>query len=81
MTPQELRITKFIHQRGSITSIQAWNKCGVSRLSSVIFRLKRSPHNLPILKEWVNVNNRFGEHCRVARYRFEQVPFNTGVNK
>lgn len=53
-------------ERGPITPIEAWNELVVYRLAARVSDLKDAGHN--IIKQTVNVGNRFGESCRVARY-------------
>ena len=53
-------------QRGPITPMEAWNELGVYRLAARVSDLKEAGHK--IVKRTVNVANRFGEICRVARY-------------
>lgn len=54
-------------QVAPITPMEAWNELGVYRLAARVCDLKEAGHN--IAKETVSVANRFGEECRVARYR------------
>jgi predicted ArsR family transcriptional regulator len=64
---QNERILDYIKRFGSITQDEASNKLGVKRLASRVSDLKRLGY--PITSELVVVQNRFGEKCRVARYR------------
>lgn len=57
-------------QRGPITPMEAWNELGVYRLAARVADLKEAGHK--IVKQTVNVANRFGESCRVARYSLEK---------
>lgn len=54
-------------QRGPITPMEAWQELGVYRPAARVSDLKEAGHD--IAKETVSVANRFGEECRVARYR------------
>ena len=62
---QEKDIIDFIQKNGSITTLQAFG-IGVARLASRVFDLKTK--GVPIQREMVEVENRKGEKCRVARY-------------
>ena len=62
---QEKDIIDFIQKNGSITTLQAFG-IGVARLASRVFDLKTK--GVPIQREMIEVENRKGEKCRVARY-------------
>lgn len=62
---QEKDIIDFIQKNGSITTLQAFN-IGVARLASRVFDLRTK--GVPIKSEMIEVENRKGEMCRVARY-------------
>ena len=57
-------------ERSSLTSIEALDELGVSRLADVIMRLKRDGHN--ITTEHVLGQNRFGEPTKYGRYHLHQ---------
>jgi hypothetical protein len=61
-------ILKFLetHKNG-ITPKQAEDQYGIMRLASRISDLRRDKYN--IVKDTVEVPNRRGQKCRVARYR------------
>lgn len=59
------RIEKHLKKR-SITSIQAYDSYGVTRLSSIIHDLRCRGNN--IIGTPINVKNRYGDKCRVFRY-------------
>lgn len=66
---QNERILDYIDRFGSITQDEASNNLGVKRLASRVSDLKRLGY--PIISEPVVVKNRFGEKCRIARYRLQ----------
>ena len=66
-TPQEQRIIDYLRNNGKINPLQAWQECGVYRLSAVIFNLKKK--NIGIKSDRVKVLNRFDEDCNVAEYK------------
>ena len=64
---QNQRIIDYINEFGSITQIQALADLGVMRLASRISDLKRLGY--PVESEMITVKNRYGEECKVKRYR------------
>lgn len=62
---QERDVIDFIQKHGSITTLQAFG-IGVARLASRVFDLKCK--GVPIQREMIEVENRKGDKCRVARY-------------
>lgn len=62
------RTLRFMREYGSITSIQAIEAFGCTRLAAVIHTI-RHVWNIDVDMEMVTVKNRFGETCRVARYK------------
>ena len=65
---QNVKILDYISEFGSITQIQALQDLGCMRLASRISDLRRQGHN--IISETVAVKNRYGETCRIKRYKF-----------
>lgn len=65
MTQKE-RVLRFWKTRKGITQLQANEYLGVSRLAAVIFDLKKEGYDIE--SEMVEVENRWGDKCRVARY-------------
>lgn len=63
---QNQRILDYIAEFGGITQLEALRDLGVLRLASRITELKISGY--PVTYEWVTVENRYGEKCRVKRY-------------
>lgn len=52
---------------GPVTPMDAWAELGIYRLSGRILDLREQGHD--ITSERADVLNKFGEVCRVARYR------------
>ncbi|MBR1445470.1 MAG: helix-turn-helix domain-containing protein [Alloprevotella sp.] len=63
---QRQRVLEYMQEHGSITSMEAFRKLGVTRLSAVIFDLKAQGHEFDTAKE--KSKNRFGEKTSYARY-------------
>ena len=59
-------IIDYIRRNGSITTKQAVDDLGCFRLASRICEMKAV--GIPVAKEMVEVTNRNGDKCRVARY-------------
>lgn len=66
---QTQRVLDYMHDFGSITSLEAIVDLGVHRLASRVSELKKAGY--PIVSEFVPVKNRYGETCHVKRYRVE----------
>lgn len=68
---QKKRVLEYIEEFGSISSLEAFRDLGITRLSDVIFRLKKDGYGF---ETSVDVRkNRFGETCRFARYSRKDV--------
>ena len=61
------QVLKHMKYFGGITSLEAINKYGITRLSARIADLKDS--GITIYDEWITVTNRYGKKCRVKEYR------------
>ena len=64
---QAKRILEYMQKHGEITALEAMRDLGCTRLSARIFELRESGFN--IKSEFVDVVNRYGEKCRVKKYR------------
>lgn len=64
---QNERILDYLRKKGSITQREAEDFLGVMRLASRISDMRS--RGVPIIDEWVKVTNRWGEKCRIKRYR------------
>lgn len=60
------RVFDYMKDFGSITTLEAYNDLGETRLSARIFELKDSGFDISF--EWIEVLNRYKEKCRVKRY-------------
>ena len=61
------RILNHLKTQGEISSKEAIDAYGVTRLAAVIFELKCKGHN--IISETRTVTNRYGDDCRVSFYK------------
>lgn len=60
------RVFDYMLENGSITTLDAWQGCGESRLSARIWELKHKGVN--IKSEIIEVSNRYGEKRHVKKY-------------
>ena len=70
-TEQPDLIMRHLHNKGPITSLQAINLYGITRLSAVIHSLRRKEH-FDIKDTWRIVKNRFGHDSIVKEYFIER---------
>lgn len=63
---QNERIIDYMEQFGSITQFEALRDLGVMRLASRVSDMRSK--GIPIASRIVEVENRFGEKCRIKRY-------------
>ena len=63
-------IRQHLKKKGSITSWEAIEKYGATRLSGIIFQLKHK-EGWKIKTTDVTVKNRFGNKCSIAKYEFK----------
>lgn len=61
------RVLQYMADFGSITTLQAYNDLGVTRLASRIHDLKRMGYE--IKRETASFKNRYGETCYCAVYK------------
>lgn len=66
MTPQQQRVLDYIKDGSTITSLDAFNKLGITRLAAVIYDLKNLGYFIGSRR--ISVRNRFNENCNVSEY-------------
>lgn len=67
MTPKEERLLDYLKKnKKGITSLDAINKLGETRLSATIYLLRQ--RGLQILDTYESSQNRYGENTRFKRY-------------
>ena len=69
---QEKMVLRHLQEHGSITSYEAIQLYGATRLSAIIFVL-RHREGLDIVTEFEKVQTRFGAKTQVARYTLKGV--------
>lgn len=65
---QKDEVLKHLQKYGSITSLEAFDRYGITRLSAVIYKLKKE-HK--ITSEALVTRNRYGHIVQYARYKLE----------
>lgn len=65
------QVMRWLENGNTITSKQAIDEFGCTRLSAVIFRLINE-YSMPITKDMIPVKNRNGRWVEVAKYRLMQ---------
>ena len=69
---QKDRVLRHLRDFGSITSMEAYNEYGITRLSAVIFNLREMGYNIKTVNE--TGKNRYEEPTRYARYTLVPEP-------
>lgn len=75
---QTQAVLEWLQTHASISSMEAIQNFGATRLSAIIFNLKRKGHNIETV--WCDGYNRFGRHVRFARYYLRNSPADSGEN-
>lgn len=70
MGKQQQRVLDYMRIFGSISSLEAFKDLGVTRLSAVIYELKRKGVAITSTTEYVK--NRYGEPVHFSRYMVAQ---------
>lgn len=65
MKSQKERVYEYIEEFGSINTLEAFKDLGVTRLSAVIFELRKL---YDIADEWIYGTNRWGEPVKYKKY-------------
>ena len=66
---QQQAVLEWLQAGAGITSMEAFKELGVTRLSAIIFNLRKEGHD--ISSESVQVTNRFGGRSTIARYHLQ----------
>ena len=66
LTGNTSRVLKYLESHEGITSMEAFEKFGATRLSAIIFNLKKYGYN--IKSEKVTSKNRYGEKVTFSKY-------------
>ena len=63
-------VLRHLREYGSITSDEAWQYFGATRLSDIIFRLRRRGHDIETVM--CDMRDRYGSPVRFARYHLRE---------
>lgn len=66
MKGQKVRVLQHLKSHGSLTSMEAFEKYGITRLAAVIFDLRELGNDIRTLD--MEGQNRYGEATRYAKY-------------
>ena len=67
----EDRVLEYMEKHGSITTLEAIQHLGCTRLSEYIRRIRL---HTPVFSEWKKAKNRWGEKTRVKVYALKNAP-------
>lgn len=59
-------VLKYLTENEYLTSMQAWEKWGVTRLAAIIHNLRKAGYDIETVR--VETTTRFGETTNYARY-------------
>lgn len=68
---QNQRVVDYINRFGSITTLEAFNDLGVTRLASRICDLTKQGYEFD--KQFESAKNRYGDSVSYVRYKFRKV--------
>tara|TARA_R110002050_G_scaffold198054_1_gene332871 strand:- start:4597 stop:4812 length:216 start_codon:yes stop_codon:yes gene_type:complete len=63
---QKDRVLDYLKTGRSITTFNAYNELGITRISARIFELRKEGHD--IISDTLKVLNRYGEVCRIGSW-------------
>lgn len=67
-TNKTQEVLKYLQKNGTITSMEAFEKFGATRLSAIIFELRKK-YNIDTIE--MVCNDRYGRECHFARYTYK----------
>lgn len=71
-------VLQWLQTHASISSMDAINNFGATRLSAIIFNLRNRGYNIETVM--VDGRDRFGNQMRFARYYLRDSPVDSGEN-
>lgn len=75
---QAVRMIDYMHEHGSITTLEAVLKLGILSPTKVICEIRKR-YGLPIEKETIKITNRYGEDVYIRRYSIRKEESNETV--
>ena len=76
---QAQAVLKHLQEKGSITSIEAISLYGATRLSSIIYNLRKAGYNISIERK--RFKNRFNNESCIGIYRLEGINDERGIRE
>lgn len=67
-TNKTKEVLNYLKEKGSITSMEAFEKFGATRLSAIIFCLRKK-YDIETIE--MVCNDRYGRECHFARYTYK----------
>lgn len=67
-TNKTKEVLNYLKEKGSITSMEAINEFGATRLSAIIFNLRKH-YDIETIE--MVCNDRYGRECHFARYTYK----------
>ena len=71
-------VLQWLQSNASISSMEAIQNFGATRLSAIIFSLRQKGYNIETV--WCEGRDRFGNPMRFARYYLRDSPVDSGEN-
>ena len=68
-TNKHTKVLEHLQEKGSITSMEAIDEYGATRLASIIFNLRKRGYDISTNMEVTK--DRYGNACQYARYKLE----------
>lgn len=72
-------VLQWLQSHASISSMEAINNFGATRLSAIIFNLRKRGHNIEM--EWCEGRDHFGHPMRYGRYFLKDSQDTDGENE
>ena len=66
---QAKRVLDYLESGNTITTLNAFNELGITRLAARIYELKEEGHD--VKSKRIKVTNRYDEQCSVVEYYME----------
>lgn len=71
-------VLDWLQTHASISSMESIKQFGATRLSAIIFKLRKRGYNIETV--WCEGTDRFGNPMRFARYYLRDSPVDSGEN-
>lgn len=68
---QKKAVLNVLQEKGYLCSIEAIKDMGITRLSAIIFNLKKEGHSIQTIRFTSSLMNRYGNHSKYCIYFYE----------